>query len=304
MNKETHYQFLFKSIGEKRFDEEMKNHTSIRVGGKADIFISPKNVEELQDILEIVNQNDLPLFILGEGTNLIVKDNGLRGVVLSMKKGFRHIKIMKNDKVTLLCGAGLGLSDLFHLCMEEGFTGLEDGAGIPGSLGGALMMNAGTKSWEMRDSVEAVVLCDLNGEIIRYEKREIQFNYRSARLPKNGVVLEVEISLNRGDRDLIKEKYLTNMKRRKESQPLAFPSAGSIFKNPEGEEPAGKIIDELGLKGYSIGGAEISKLHGNFIINKGNATAADIIGLIEHIEEAVFKERGVVLEKEVCMVGE
>ena len=198
----------------------------------------------------------------------------------------------------------MGLSDLFHLCMEQGFTGLEDGAGIPGSLGGALMMNAGAKSWEMRDSVEAVVLCDLSGEIIRYEKREIQFDYRSVRLPKDGIVLEVEISLNRGDRDLIKEKYLTNMKQRKESQPFLFPSAGSIFKNPEGEEPAGKIIDELGLKGYSIGGAEISKLHGNFIINKGNAIAADIIGLIEYIEETVFKERGVVLEREVCVVGE
>lgn len=303
MNNETYYQMLFRKFGEKRFDEEMKNHTSIRVGGNADIFISPKSTEELQDILGIVNRNDIPLFILGEGTNLIVKDSGLRGMVLSMKKGFRHIDIMKNDKITLVCGAGLGLSDLFHLCMEEGFTGLEDGAGIPGSLGGALMMNAGTKSWEMKDSVESVVVCDMSGEIIRYDRKEIQFGYRFAKLPENGIVLELEISVEKGDKDLIREKYLANMKRRKESQPLSFPSAGSIFKNPEGEEPAGKVIDELGLKGYSIGGAEISKLHGNFIINKGNATAADIIGLIEHIEETVFKERGFSLEREVYVVG-
>ena len=180
---------------------------------------------------------------------------------------------------------------------------MEDGAGIPGSLGGAVMMNAGARSWEMKDSITSVTVIDDAGEVFSVPKKDIQFTYRSAKLPQKGIVLEVVLSFMKEKRDVIEEKFRSNMEQRKKNQPLSFPSAGSVFKNPKGLA-AGRIIDDLGLKGYSVGGAEVSKLHANFIVNKGEATAEDIIRLIEHIEKRVYRETGIVLEREVCVVGE
>lgn len=303
MDKKELYFSLFKDFKEKKFDEEMKKHTSILLGGKADVFISPKDVKELQKILKIVNENDLPAFILGEGTNIIVRDNGIRGVVITLKKGFRDIQITSNkEKIILKSGAGLKMSDLLNFCIEKGFSGLEGGTGIPGSIGGALIMNAGTKFWEIGDIVELLTLMDFKGKIFNIMKKDIQFSYRSSKLPYEGIILDVDVSLKEGNKDSMREIFMKNLKTRKETQPISFPSAGSIFKNLK-NITVGKLIDQLGLKGYCIGDAEISRLHGNYIINKGRATASDVICLIEYIEEEVYRETGIILEREVCIVG-
>jgi UDP-N-acetylmuramate dehydrogenase len=303
MNKRDFYQSVFKDISGKMLDEEMKEHTSMRVGGRADILLSPSDVEEIREILALVRKNEIPLFVLGEGTNVIVRDNGIRGAVVSMKS-FRDTRVLESsDRTAVKAGAGLNLSALMNLCVKEGFSGMEDGAGIPGSLGGAVMMNAGAKSWEMKDSVTSVTVINDAGEVFPVPKKDIQFEYRSARLPQKGIVLEVVLSFRKEDRGVIQGRFRSNMEQRRKTQPLSFPSAGSIFKNPEGL-PAGRIIDDLGLKGYSIGGAKVSELHANFIVNKGEATAEDIIHLIEHIEKTVYQETGIILEREVCIIGE
>jgi len=303
MDKKEVYFSLFKDFQEKKFDEEMKKHTSILLGGRADVFISPKDVKELQKVLKIINENDLPVFILGEGTNIIVSDNGIRGVVINLKKGFSDIQITSyKEKLILKSGAGLKMSDLIHFCIEKGFSGLEGGTGIPGSIGGALVMNAGTKSWEIGDIVKSITLMDYQGKIFNIAKKDIQFSYRSSNLPYEGIVLDVDISLKKGNKDTIRDIFLKNLKTRKKTQPISSPSAGSIFKNLQ-NIAAGKLIDGLGLKGYCIGDAEISRLHANYIINKGRASAKDVICLIEYIEEKVFQETGITLEREVCIVG-
>lgn len=304
MDKREFYRSVFMDIGEKMFDEKMKKHTSMRVGGKADVFIYPKDVEELKRILALCNENGFEIFIVGEGTNLIVGDRGIRGAVISLKKGFSDIQVVRDEEeVILRVGAGVRMFDLFHTCIERGLSGLEEGAGIPGSVGGALVMNAGTKTWEMKDSVVSITLMDFKGNMYRIDKNEIQFGYRSAKLPFDGIVLDVEISLRRGNKNSIKNTYLKNLEKRKKTQPLSLPSAGSIFKNLEDIE-AGRLLDEMGLKGYSIGDAEVSKLHANFIVNKGNARAGDVLNLIEHIEKRVCKEKGIILEREIHTAGE
>ena len=281
-------------------DELMSKHTTFRIGGPADLFVSPYT-EEIPGLLRLAKEDQIPVTIIGNGSNLLVADKGIRGLVIEIGKGLESISF-EGNRVTV--GAGTLLSRLANAAAENSLAGLEFAAGIPGSVGGAVVMNAGAYGGEMKDVLVEVKVLDEHGEEKVLSLEELDLSYRhSCILENNYIVVEATMDLQMGMEDLIREKMAKLRDQRVEKQPLEFPSAGSTFKRPEGYF-AGKLIMDAGLRGYTVGGAQVSEKHCGFVINIGGATAADVCKLMKDVNDKVVAQFGVALEPEVKMVGE
>lgn len=295
---------FFEAITEQNI--EIKNNlplrelTTFKIGGNAEYFISAKTADEVAFTVKAVKEYGLPLFVLGKGSNLLVSDKGIKGVVLNTC-GLDDIRF---EDETVICGAGLYLQKLCILVLEKELSGLEFAFGIPGSVGGALYMNAGAYGGEIADCVEWAKCIDKNGNIITLNRDEMSLSYRTSIFKNLGyIITEVAFRLKKGKREEIMAKMNDFMSRRKDKQPLEFPSAGSTFKRPEGHF-AGALIEKNGLKGKRVGGAMVSEKHAGFVINYDNATSQDVKSLIKEIQNIVSEKDGVDLETEVIFVGE
>lgn len=283
-----------------KYDEPMKNYTTFKTGGNAEILVSPNSFEELSLVLEFCKNNKIKPFILGNGSNLLVKDKGIEGVVIHLGKDFEDIALV--DDTTIVCLAGTNLMKLCRFAYENALTGLEFAYGIPGSVGGGCYMNAGAYGGELKDVLYKCDHISFDGTVGSYENDELKLSYRtSAYKDSDLIITKAYFKLQKGDKDQIKEKMDDFMSRRKSKQPLEYPSAGSTFKRPEGYF-AGKLIEDCGLKGAFVGGAQVSEKHCGFIINKDNATSTDIIKLIALVQDFVLAKTGVFLETEVKIV--
>jgi UDP-N-acetylmuramate dehydrogenase len=282
------------------FDVPMRQFTSIRVGGPADTLLFPRDVKELGKILRWVRRKKIPMMILGKGTNLVVKDQGFRGWVVCLTQGLKKIQ-QEGDVVE--ADSGVPLQRLVQFATEKGLTGLEPFFGIPGTVGGGLAMNAGAWGVELKDVLLSMTIMKENGEVMEKPRQRLKFSYRTLDLPASWVILKGRFQLRKGKREEILEKVKSYSEMRKKTQPLDYPSAGSIFRNPK-EGPAGKWIEEAGLKGFRMGQAMISDRHANFIINLGKASAEEVIRLMEMVEKKIYEEKGISLEREVRVVGE
>ncbi|HIC92161.1 MAG TPA: UDP-N-acetylmuramate dehydrogenase [Syntrophaceae bacterium] len=287
------------------FDEPMRNYTSLKVGGKADVIVHPKDVQDLRCILNFLKNRRMPYYILGRGTNLLVKDGGIRGVVIHLGEGFKDIHQTKENgnKVFISAGTGVLLRDLLAYSVKNGLSGLEFAAGIPGAVGGALAMNAGTKYGCMEDVTYSIAVMNQWGKTINHEKRDLEFSYRKLKLRDGDIILEGIFELKRAPKEEIRHKIGLYISDKRRSQPLSLASCGCIFKNPKGYY-AGQLIEDVGLKGYRIGGAMVSNVHANFIVNVGEAKARDILDLMALIGKRVKEEKGIELESEVKIIGE
>lgn len=303
MNKEM-YQKLLENIAGKdnvKVDEPMKDHTSFKIGGPADFLVTPCSVSSLCEVIKLCNNENLPIFIMGNGTNLLVSDKGIRGVVVKIYENLNEC-IVKEDCIEAY--GGILLSKLSDIALENELTGFEFASGIPGTLGGAVAMNAGAYGGEMKDVVIETEYIDKEGNIKTIRGDEHQFGYRTSFIQKqSGIAIKSVLKLKKGDKSAIKALIDDLTSRRCEKQPLEMPSAGSVFKRPEGYF-AGKLIEDCGLRGYSIGGAQVSDKHCGFIVNKGDATSKDILDLIRHIQKTVKDKFNVELQTEVRIVGE
>jgi UDP-N-acetylmuramate dehydrogenase len=290
--------------GKVLFDECMDRHTSIGVGGRADALVFPESVAELGKLVALLRAEGVPVFFLGNGTNLIVRDDGFRGVVVSTKN-LRSVRLEERggDRGASHAAAGASLAEVVALSAREGLAGMEFCAGIPGSVGGGVRMNAGAYGSELKDVIESVDLLNGEGNIKSCARESLQFQYRSLALPEGACIAGGVFVLARGDRAAIEDRVREILRTRTGKHPLEYRNAGSVFKNPKGM-PAGKLIDEAGLKGARIGGAQVSEKHGNFIVNLGSATAKDICSLIEHVQKKVLEAKGIALEPEVKIIGE
>ena len=291
--------------GKVLFDEPMSRHTSMRVGGPADTLVFPGSLEELSRVFKILRYFQTPFIPIGNGTNLIVKDGGYRGAVISLKD-IKNIGLTERGaaQVALYADAGIALSEIVLLAAERSLTGIEFCAGIPGSIGGAVKMNAGAYGSEIKDAIDSVELINGSGEIRQWKREILKFSYRNLDLPESAIITGASFLLSRGIKKQIQDRTTEIMGMRKAKHPLEYHNAGSIFKNPRGGIPAGQIIDELGLKGTQVGGAKISEKHGNFIVNVSNAKAGDILTLIDMVKNKVRQYRGIDLETEVKIIGE
>ena len=282
------------------FDAPMRQFTSMKVGGPADSLLFPKDVDELRRAVRYARRKRIPLLILGKGTNLIVRDKGVRGWVISLGRGMKKIVV---DGEMVEAEAGLLLQRLVQFSVRKGLTGLEPFFGIPGTVGGGLAMNAGAWGAELKDILLSMTLMKEDGEVIERPRSKLRFSYRGLVIPPSWIILKGRFRLKKGEKKEILERVKSYSEMRKKKQPLDYASAGSIFKNPK-EGPAGKWIEEAGLKGFRIGQAMISDRHANFIINLGEAKAEEVIRLMEVIEAKVYQEKGISLEREVKVVGE
>lgn len=282
------------------FNEPMDRHTSIGVGGMADVLIFPGSIEELGQLISHLRDCDVPFIPVGNCTNLIVRDGGYRGVLISLKK--LTVIDYQPSSVSIYAEAGVPLSEIVNLSVKESLAGIEFCAGIPGSVGGGVKMNAGACGSELKDIVKTVALMNGGGEIKTAGRNELEFEYRNLNLPENTVILGAKFLLVKGSEEEIQGRVSKIIGMRKKKHPLELRSAGSIFKNPP-DIPAGRIIDDIGLKGKKAGGAKISEMHGNFIVNSGGAKASDVIFLIDMTQKKVWEERGIHLETEVKIIG-
>lgn len=279
--------------------EAMSKHTTFQIGGPADYFVSPKTKEAFSALIKLCYKKAYPFMVLGEGSNLLVSDEGIEGLVISTE-AFNQVKCSGNE---IEAGAGLSLKDLSNFALEAGLSGLEFSCGIPGSLGGAVYMNAGAYEGEMKDVIVSVSLINEKGELIEKSSDEMAFSYRHSILSEEKLYcLSAKMRLVPKDKALIKAKIDELTQKREDKQPLELPSAGSTFKRPEGYF-AGKLIIEAGMQGARVGGAEVSKKHAGFIVNQGGATAREVLLLINKVKEAVYEKSGVTLEPEVRLTG-
>ena len=285
------------------FDEPMSKHTTFKVGGPAECYVKIDDIQDLRHILRFAKQNYIPITILGNGSNVLVLDGGIKGIVLNIR--FNKIEMMNLDKkIFANVGAGVKISIFGHLLLKNTITGFEELSGIPGTIGGAVRMNAGAHGKEFKDIVSTVTCMDYDGNIHQFENEDMHFEYRRSMLKdKPYIVLEVHMEFQKGEEKDIKEKMEEYANYRKEKQPIEYPSAGSTFKRGTDFITA-KLIDEAGLKGYSIGGAEVSNKHAGFIINKGNATAKEILELIEYVKHEVEEKFNKKIELEIEIMGE
>ena len=281
--------------------EYMKNHTSFKIGGSADFLVTPRTVDQIKNLIITLKKENIPVFIMGNGSNLLVSDKGIRGVVIKLSKNFSSFSI-SGDEVT--AQSGILLSTLSKSIVNESLSGFEFASGIPGTIGGAVTMNAGAYDSEMKNIVEEVVAMDMDGNIKTFTNQEMNFRYRKSRVTDETlVVLEAKLKLEKGNIEDIKAKIDDFTVKRTTKQPLTAYSAGSTFKRPEGYF-AGKLIEDAGLKGIIMRNAAVSSLHSGFVINTGDATCENILELIEFIKLTVFSKFGVMLEEEVRVVGE
>lgn len=285
---------------EARQNEPMSKHTSFKIGGNADAYIKVNNLSKLSTILKECQDSDVDYMILGNGSNLLVSDEGIRGTVIRLDGDFRKITLV--DDTTIFCGAGATLAYLCKFALNCGLSGLEFAWGIPGTVGGAVFMNAGAYDGEMKDVVHSVSHISPNGEIGRTEKDDLRFGYRTSIYRSNNMIITgITLKLKKGNPDEIRAKMDDYMLRRSTKQPLEYPSAGSVFKRPDGNF-AGALIEQCGLKGKLCGGAQVSEKHAGFIINKSNATAKDVRELISQIQKTVSDKTGYNLECELIIL--
>ena len=281
-------------------NEPMSKHTSFKIGGPAEVFIKATTVEEVKTVVRCANKNSIPLHIIGNGSNILVKDEGIKGIVLKPQLDNIHIK---NDdsknKITVTVGSGVMMGFLAQKLMKEGITGFEELSGIPGTLGGAVRMNAGAHGKEIKDVIQTTTYIDMQGSIHTITNEEQQFSYRSSVFAKEKyIILEITLKLQYGDKEKIQKTMEQYAKWRKENQPLEYPNAGSTFKRGKDYITA-KLIDNSGLKGYTIGGAQVSTKHAGFIVNIGNATAKDVLELVEYVKAQVYQQTGETIELEL-----
>lgn len=295
---------LQEKIDRKRIlkDEPMSKHTSFKIGGKADYFIKVQNSDELKYVLKIAHKKSIPVQIVGNGTNLLVKDGGIEGFVVKLE--FNDFKVKKaNNETLIVAGAGISLATLSVIAVKEEVTGLEFLSGIPGTIGGAVRMNAGAYGGEMKDVVVKTKYMTYDGKIKTLNLEEHKFEYRKSIFSEiDGIILETTIKAKQGNKKDIEEKIKEYSNLRKEKQPLEYPNAGSTFKR-KGDILTAKLIDEAGLKGYSIGDAEVSEKHAGFIVNKGKATAKDVLELVEHIKKVIKEKFNQDIELEILVIG-
>jgi UDP-N-acetylmuramate dehydrogenase len=286
--------------GKVLFDAPMRQFTSIKVGGPADCLLFPKDLDELRKVVRYAGRKDIPVLILGKGTNLIVRDRGIRGWVISLTHGMKRFQW---DGDVVEAEAGLTLHRLVRSSIQKGLGGLEPFSGIPGTVGGGLAMNAGAWGVELKDILLSITLMNGGGEMVEKSRQKVKFSYRRLALPAHWVILKGRFQLRGEKKEEIFKRVKTYSETRKRTQPLDYPSAGSIFKNPS-EGPAGRWIEEAGLKGFRLGQAMVSDRHANFIINLGKATAREVIDLMELVERKIYEEKGISLEREVKVLGE
>ena len=296
-------EFLKENVASEQlfWNEPMEKHTTFRVGGEADVLIRITDSEMLQNIVSYLTKVSQDFFVLGKGSNLLVSDKGYHGVILDMSGGFSDVRVEGNR---IVAQAGAMLPQVAALAAEHGLSGLEFAAGIPGTIGGAVVMNAGAYDGEMKQVVKKVTVLNQTGEEMVLDNATMEFGYRTSIIKNRPfVVQEVVFELQPGDAKEIQKKGAEFNQRRREKQPLEYPSAGSTFKRPEGYF-AGKLIMDAGLRGYRIGGAQVSEKHCGFVINLGNATASDIYDLMNEVSDKVYDQFGVRLEPEVVRLGE
>jgi UDP-N-acetylmuramate dehydrogenase len=282
------------------WNEPMKNRTTFRAGGPARCLVEPESLKQLQEVLEYVRTEKLPFYIIGNGSNLLVSDEGYDGVIIQLFKKMSDIQILEDR---MILQAGVLLVRAANMARKAGLAGLEFASGIPGTIGGAMVMNAGAYGGEMKDVVKRVRVVTADGQIRDYTGEEMAFGYRTSRITAEGsVVVEVELKLHKDDPEQIQARMDELKAKRLEKQPLEFASAGSTFKRPEGYF-AGKLIQDAGLRGFSIGDAQVSEKHCGFVINRGSATASQITELIREVQKRVYKNSGVHLETEVKFLG-
>lgn len=281
--------------------EPMRLHTTFRVGGPAALFLELQSEQEFRDILTLLHAEEEDYFTVGNGSNLLISDTGYNGVILHPSKNFGDVRV---EGERLICESGATLAAIARTALEQELTGFEFAAGIPGSLGGAIVMNAGAYDGEMKQVVETVKLITPEGEIITKDSEEMEFSYRHSILKeKPYLVLSVTIKLRKGEKEQIKARMEELAQKRREKQPLEYPSAGSTFKRPEGDFAA-KLIQDAGLRGLMVGGAQVSEKHCGFVINKDQATAKDIYELMKRVQEQIKEKYGVMLEPEVICLGD
>ena len=288
------------------FGEMLAPYTTFQVGGPADALALPVTEDELVQLIERCRAEALPVTVLGGGANTLVRDGGVRGVVVAFPKAFRGIEVVAEsaERVLLEARAGEKIPTLVRFAAERGWAGTECLAGVPGTVGGALAMNAGTAESYIEDAVESVRWIRLDGGAPeRIPAKDLRFSYRRAELPAPGVVLSVRFSLRPADAGALQEQLRRSAVQRRERQPWGVPCAGSIFKNPPGER-AGVLIESAGLKGMRVGGAQVSEVHGNFMVNLGGAAAADVLALIDEVQRAILERRGIELVLELNVIGE
>jgi UDP-N-acetylmuramate dehydrogenase len=284
--------------GRIRFDASLEAYTSFKIGGPADVLVEPADVEDVRRLVSQASAARIPIFVLG-GTNLLIRDGGIRGIVVSLSN-LRGIH--EEPGAVLYAEGGVGMPTLIGHAIRRSLSGLEWAAGIPGTVGGCLVMNAGTRLGEMKDAVKAVRLITMKGELRDLPASSIPFQYRRAVLPK-GIVVGVWLQLRQGLRGEIERVVKDYLHYRKDTQPLTMPSAGCVFKNPP-DDSAGRLLEAAGLKGARVGDAEVSMKHGNFIVNRGHASAADVIQLISKVRQTIKRKAGVRLDLELKIVGE
>jgi len=313
LNEETRKWLTGRFVGSIRFDEPMSGYASFKVRGPADIQAHPESVEDLAELIDGCEKRKLPLLVMGGGTNTLVKDSGIRGMVVVLSKGFDKISKKKSPEagrmiITVMAGAKLG--SLCGFAVKQGLKGLNFAAGIPGSVGGAIMMNAGTASGCMADILTSVTMLDSHGKIMSFGRNRLRFEYRrlagiigSDENPESSVIIEGSFKLQPFDMHALREEARALMHERMKKQPVGLPGAGCFFRNPPVGKTAGQLMEEAGLKGKRIGGAQISRVHANFIVNRDNACAADILALMENAQQTVFKKFSIRLQPEVKIVG-
>lgn len=304
MEKQKIYELLTNEIkqGIVKIDEPMRKHTNFKIGGNADVFVIAKNIEEIKCVIKFSKENNILLTILGNGSNVLVSDKGIRGIVLQV--GTKEIKIEKQKNALVEVEAGVMLGALAQVLLKQSISGFEFAAGIPGSIGGAIRMNAGAYGGEMKDIVKDVTVLNEKGEISVLTNEECEFSYRHSRFTDSKeIVIKVILELPLGNEAEIKAKMDEYDQSRREKQPLNLPSAGSTFKRGSDFITA-KLIDECGLKGYTSGDAQVSTLHAGFVVNLGNATAQDVLNVVNHVKQVVLEKTGKQIELEVELLGE
>lgn len=293
--------FIQRFKGKVLFNVPMSEYTSLRIGGLADVMAFPQDEGDLKDLLAFAEAKGFAYYILGAGTNLLVRDAGVRGIVVNMTEGFKDV--VWQDEAKASVGSGMKLAELVAQCRDKGLSGLEFAVNIPGTVGGAVAMNAGAYGGEMKDVVEGVEFIGRKGVKGFLPKDKLEFSYRKAELPRHSAVTAVHMSFTASTQDEVREKMREFSEKRKASAKVQYPNAGSVFKNPEGLY-AGRLIEEVGLKGEKIGQAQFSPVHANYIINLGGAKAKDVLALMALARDTVYSQKGIVLEPEIKVVGE
>ncbi len=284
-----------------RENEPMRNHTTWRIGGPADRLVQPESVEELRQAVREARESGEPYYVIGGGSNLLVSDDGIAGTVIQLGGSLTGLQIADDS---MIVEAGVPLPFLARKAAEHGLSGLEFAAGIPGSVGGAVFMNAGAYQGQISNVIEQVICCDAGGQLITLDAADCDFSYRSSRFKQERelIIVSVKMKLQPGKKEDILEQMQKNTASRNAKQPVEYPNAGSIFKNPPGDA-AGRLIELVGAKGWQQGDAVVSEKHSNFIVNTGNASCRDVLQLVERVKQAVQEETGVLLEEEILFLG-